>query len=266
MISIIIGHRENGIERKENLEFLLQYYKNLLQQENFNYEIIIVEQDEIQKVRDSLFIYNKGLYNRSWGFNIGVKHAKYENILCIDNDIILPQDTFFNGLQQVINNKTVYVPYEWFIDFTKEQTKKFKEDINFNFKREELNERYGWTDSVHQFKYGGCFFVNKNFYLEVCGMEESCEGWGCEDESWFFKYSKILEPKGLDWNPRSKICSIYHLYHERTNMLWVRDQMFYKNNCKLMEKIRSMEIDDLLRYIEECRSIYFNENKYKIDK
>ncbi len=263
MISVIIGHRENSIERKENLEFLFNYYNEFLKKKVSIYEIIIVEQDEIQKFKNSLFIFNKGLYNRAWGFNIGVKYSQYENILCIDNDIILPEDTFINGLKSIIEEKTVYVPYENFIDLSKDQTKIFKQTLNFNFKKEELNERYGWVDSNHQFKYGGCYFTNKNFYMESGGMEENQRMYGAEDETFFFKYSKILEPLGKNWNPRSKIHSIYHLWHERVNYVWLRQQQDYQNNCKLLEKIRSMKYENLLKYIKEIKKVYFNENKYK---
>jgi predicted glycosyltransferase involved in capsule biosynthesis len=273
MISIVIGHKQNSEERKDNLKFLINYYNNMLIKEKIEFEILIVEQDVSSKIDFPIkngrvfFCYNNGEYNRAWSLNIGVVNSKYDSVLCLDNDIILPLDTFLNGLDQINKNKNIYVPYEYFLDMNKDVTSSFKQNLDFNYLKSELRkgitDRYNWVSSDNQYKFGGCFFTNKNFYVSISGMDENCRGWGAEDEAFFFKYSKVLEHYKKDWKPRSKTHEIYHLYHDRINMAWVGQQEFYKKNVSIMEKIRNMSYDNLMLYITEQKKDFGNIYKYR---
>ena len=273
MTSLVIGHKQNSEERKNNLQFLIKYYNNILEQEKIEFEIIIVEQDLKSKIDFPIkngrviFCYNDGEYNRAWSLNIGVVNSKYDNVLCIDNDIVLPTNTFLNGLNQINITKNIYVPYEYFLDINKQVAENFKMNLDFSYLKSEFKkgviDRYNWVSSDQQYKFGGCFFTNKNFYISIAGMDENCRGWGAEDEAFFFKYSKILEHHKKDWKPRSKFHEIYHLYHDRVNMSWVGQQEFYKKNVEIMEKIRNISYDNLIDYIEGQKKDFANIYKYR---
>jgi hypothetical protein len=269
-LSLIIGHRENSEERKNNLEFLISYYNRILK--NTNYEIIIVEQDETQKLKLSdnfkhIFAFNKKYYNRSWGFNIGIRNAKYENILCIDNDIILPKKEIEIGLNNLSETK-VFVPYEMFWDMNKEVSDNFKKEQDLvyvfsNTATKKVTERYNGVDSKHQLKFGGAFMVEKSFYLKYPFMVEEFEQYGAEDENSMFIYSKILLNMKKDTQPRNRFGNMFHLYHERIDYVKLREDKDYQKNCILMERNRSLSYEQTINYINSYKDKIGNIFKYE---
>ena len=91
-VSMIINHRNSSVDRQENLLSIISYFKNCC-------EIIVVEQDDNSKISlpndiKHIFIKNSGLFNRSWGFNVGVKSANFDKLCFNDNDIIMNLDDF----------------------------------------------------------------------------------------------------------------------------------------------------------------------------
>jgi hypothetical protein len=281
-ISLVINHRQNSEERKDNLFHLLKYYDNLFQKiKEHEFEIWIIEQDTSSKIQSMLcsikntipiisqLCYNNGEYNRSWSANVGAKLSNADIMIYVDNDIIIPEDTLVNSLNK-LNGKDqhgfdydILVPYENFIDLNLEQTRIWKQTGKYIFSNQSC--RYG-TDSNHIVKVGGCFITKLKFYFSIGGMDEDCRGYGAEDDSFYYKYSRVLEHDHRDWRPRNKINNIYHLYHERLDVGWIRNQEFYRKNCEVMNNVRTMKFEDLIKYINDNKDKIGNINKYKDEK
>jgi hypothetical protein len=198
--------------------------------------------------------------------NIGIMNVKYQNVLHVDNDIIIPKKELEIGLENIIRNKNIFFPYEWFWDLSEDVTKKFKCNLDFNYletqKHAGLIERYGNDGSGQCVKAGGCYFTNKDFYMSIAGNEEQQFGYGAEDDAWHEKVRIILQYENKWSYTRNYMGNIYHLYHKRTDYVWLREQKFYKDNCIIMKKIINMNYEELLKYIEECKKTFFNPDKY----
>ncbi len=94
--SYIITHRENNVTRRNNLNFVLKWITSI---EN-DIEIILVEQDSERKIDQRtlppnckyVFAYNKDLFNKSWGLNVGFRNSTGKAIAIADNDVIIDRD------------------------------------------------------------------------------------------------------------------------------------------------------------------------------
>jgi len=282
-ISLVICHRQNSEERKENLFYQLKYYDRTFNeimrvQPNLKFDIWIIEQDthtRIDKLQQQVklsipfitqFCYSDKEFNRSWGMNVGVNLSHADICLCSDNDIILKKETILKSLQTLISGKDKFnFPYEvlWcyenFIDLNPEQTKIWKKTGQLDFPNQVC--RYGRPSSQIN-KVGGCYFVKRNFHLSIGGMDEKMRGWGCEDDEYYYRISRVLESQKRDWNPRLNH-NIYHLFHERVNLEAIRIDPLYKKNSEIMNATCTMPFNELLCHIEEMKKDLGNPYKYK---
>lgn len=281
-ISLVICHRQNSEERKENLFYQLKYYDRTFNeimrvQPNLKFDIWIIEQDthtRIDKLQQQVklsipfitqFCYSDKEFNRSWGMNVGVKLCCSDIVLCSDNDIILKKETIISAIKKLVSEKdkfgfpfSVLVPYEQFLDLSPEQTKIWKKTGQLDFPNQVC--RYGRPSSQIT-KVGGCYFVKRDFHLEIGGMDERMEFYSAEDDEYFYRYSRILEHQGRDWKPRL-IHNMYHLFHTRIDLDYVRKHPLHKKNCDMMNLTCTMPYEDLLKHIEEMKKDLGNINKY----
>ena len=95
--SIIFNIKTNNVNPNlmDNFLYTLKWFMKYFP--TTDYEYIIVEQDEEEKIKLSdelkikkIFLYNPHIFNRGWGYNVAIKHYITTKIavLC-DTDIIL---------------------------------------------------------------------------------------------------------------------------------------------------------------------------------
>ena len=207
--SIIISYKESGEDRKNNLKRLLNYLSWLLTPD---FEIVLVEQDTESKIDwlneikkheyiNHVFVKNDGIFNKGWGYNIGVKESKGDYLIFNDSDMFIKLDSY-NFALNLLNQFDVVNPYKAIYYLDTENTEKFI-NMNYNFGIININKPL----SVFVIT-GGIFLMKKNKYLEIKGFDEDCYGYGHEDDILDVKIKKM----GLSIQTIND--SAIHIYHQ----------------------------------------------------
>jgi predicted glycosyltransferase involved in capsule biosynthesis len=248
-VTIILGYRKSLPDKESNLNFVLAYYTK-------NYpksEIIVVEQDITPKFKREgvkhIFVYNSGLYNRSWSFNIGMNHAKNEKILFADIDCFFGVD--ISPIANKLNQYDVVIPFTEFYQLDKHSTLRTKAN---SFESPLMVEQILYVNAG-----AGVLFANKSKVKEIGGWSEEFEGWGGEDDVFSIKVKHKLTYIQTQ-NP------LFHLYHERNNSVSSNGHEKYEQNRKLaLEIVPRMNSKQLDEYIEEGKiNNVGKEDKYKV--
>lgn len=239
MLSYIINHRGKTGFRLENLIFLVNYLNNFK-----NIEIIIVEQDSESVLSNlkfpnnckHIFIKNSGLFNRSWGFNVGYKYSTNEYLAFGDNDVVITKDAYDKSIILLQQNKVVN-PYSSIVDTTTQEANLIRQTNSLlSIKRE---GRRGINFC------GGLVFFTKQMFEQIGGWDEDFRGWGGEDNALtFYKIPLILGKECME-----EIDSVgYHLWHER-NVNDTFQQKNYKNNINKLDWYKKALNSDIINSI-----------------
>ena len=169
----------------------LKYFKKtippILKLDYPNYEFVIVDNGStdrsiqfIKKFKRIKLIENKKNLGYSEGKNIGVKKAKGEYILLLDNDILINnKEKFIKNLIKNYNKKTAFIQV-LFRDYNKIKTKYYgvsNSCYGANLHKKEISfDKF--LDSGKEFieinsPCGGCIFFKKEKWLKVGGFDAS---------------------------------------------------------------------------------------------
>ena len=229
-VSYIIGFRQSSVDRLLGLKFVLTW----LYYHFPELEVIIVEQDNESKLTLELppnctkyFIYNPGLYNRSWAFNYGVRHTDKDLLAFADSDMFITKEDYIasfkaNEVFEVVNPNGLHA-------VNVENAK--VENLSFV----EKDRKYLWTIAA------GLILMQRNSFYKIGGWDERFEGWGGEDNEMSHVILNSLSVKGYDFN-------IYHIDHNRS-ALDGNNQPQYLKNHSLSEEVTSLVGEGLVRYI-----------------
>jgi len=244
-VSIIIGYRQASADRKLGLQFVLNWLYKYLPE----VEILLIEQDEIQKIDVALppnckyyFTYNPGLYNRCWAFNVGINLTDKKIFAFSDSDMFLSREDYIRAFEacrvfQVVNpnGETVY------------------NIINADpdaLTYEVSEKRKLWTMAA------GLLIMQREAVDLIAGWDERFEGWGGEDDAISHLVYHSLTNKTLD-------CMMYHVDHARS-VLDGKTQPGYLYNRMLFEEITTLSGVSLNRYLAKQRKLpRGNPDKYK---
>ncbi len=256
--SYVITHRESTLDRSNNLNFVLKWVSSL----DMDVEIILVEQDEIQKVDTKklpkfckhVFVYNKGLFNRSWGFNVGFLYSTAKAIAFADNDVIIDQEILADSFTVCLDgyDYDAIKPFDSLIDLTSAESGLIlsgKQSIE-SLKIENRKPRSGIS-------FCSAFTVfRRDAYENLGGFDERFEGWGGEDDA----MSRFKIP--LLQKAYSAEGTAFHLWHTR-----FQDeghlQSNYQNNLKLLQAYTTLSKTDILELCAESRKNFGNPDKYQ---
>ena len=232
--SYIIGYRQACESRRKNFEKVIEN----LEKNKSNFEVIVVEQDETQKLPGNLFYkhifaYNKGLYNRSWAFNIGAKFSESNVLIFADCDIMID----FNDLQEAIEQCKAYDTID-----PKKRVIDYNEDGSLGAIRN------GVVFS------GGIVLINKQAFYKVNGWDEEFVGWGGEDNAMTIKLHRFLTYKRLDFD-------VFHLYHNDRFTSAPRHEMYFRLNEAKWKNLEKMSNEQMIDKYKDV--LIGDENKYK---
>jgi glycosyltransferase involved in cell wall biosynthesis len=191
MIQFLFPYRKDSIERENNLNEVLQFYKSKFPNEKF---LVVEVGDEKTYNGDipSIFQNQPLPHNQSKTINFGIENAT-EDILCIvDSDIILlDYENIRLGQSSILSKRYQYIlPYEHFYDLP-------------NFKRRVGNHQMGGSDGKC---IGGIWMVDRKAFQKLGMMNTKYEGWGSEDD-----YRHYLLSKSVKW--MRFMGTVLHLYH-----------------------------------------------------
>jgi glycosyltransferase involved in cell wall biosynthesis len=248
-VSYIIGHRGNLPQRVRNLGIVLNWLKN------FKYEVILVEQDSVPKVKylsekfniKYFFAKNEGIYNRSWGLNIGYRNATGDIIVCADNDMVMFPKELQDSLLQCTNEEYKCVsPFQYLFDLSNEQTENIVK-----------TNAFGHTGS---YRHGtnlcsGIVAFTRNCFEEMGGWDERLRGWGGEDDAVLIKLNRLgIKHKFIPYN-------CYHFFHERTKYDTHLHEN-YNNNLNILNELNTLDATILKEQTSESFKTCGDINKY----
>jgi hypothetical protein len=119
--SCIILYRHN-IQRWNNLKRILEWLNGFS-----GVEVIIVEQDTHSKIghlnfpAKHIFTKTKMPFNRSWGFNVGLKYVSSKITVFTDCDLIMSPDLFIEGLK-LLETYEMVSPYSSVVDLNPQES------------------------------------------------------------------------------------------------------------------------------------------------
>ena len=246
-ISYIIGYRQSSTDRLTGLKFVLSWLGKYLPE----MEIILVEQDEQPKLDISLpsnckkfFVYNPGLYNRCWAFNVGVKKAGKEILAFADSDMFMSQEDYIRCFEACLMYEAVNPNGNRVINVS--------DTDSGNLSYKELENRKLWTFAA------GIMLMQRQAIEKIGGWDERFEGWGVEDDAITHLIRNVLSNITLN-------CRMYHVDHARSAFDG-STQPNYLFNKKIFEEISTLYGLSLARYLNLAKGENGDELKYSASK
>ena len=228
--SCLITFRDDGKNRLRNLYYVLDH---LCADPEF--EVIIVEQDVSPIVDDSKlppgsiykFVFNPGLFNKSWGLNIAANLSHGEILIVHDADMVCEIEALRHTADQVGPQIDAANPYDMLIDLSQRETDLLLQgDPSLDIQRtsNEINRLYAGESPPFC---GGIFIIRRDFFYSIGGMDERFRGWGGEDDE------ISIRIRANTTKIRSTLNQIaYHLWHPRMTDSVSRDPSpYFRNLC-----------------------------------
>lgn len=255
--SYIITWRQAGDPaRRRNLEIVLAWLSRL----DLG-EIIIVEQDVAPLLGDLppasalrvAFAYNPGLFNKSWGFNVGARLARMPVLAFADADVLcatLPQAAA--GLR---TGAAAIRPFDGVVDLTEDEARILAADpaviARSDFgqappSRRQIGENLPFC--------GGLVLFQRDFLSLLGGWDERFEGWGGEDDAMDLKLRRGAVPHRLIEGARG-----FHLPHRRA----MPDHPHYATNLALLAELQTLPEEALHRLCEVTWQLAGNRERHR---
>lgn len=243
--SYIIGYRKNN-NREKNLESVLEWLNE--NRINNNFEIIIVEQDIEKKCSfkncKHIFVYNKNVYNRSLGFNVGALKSNSEVLIFADCDILMKWENLMNSVEhcktywEAINPKG-----QWFdLSISQFDVKKDIKDFPFS-----LRKGFNFCS--------GITLMRKEAFFKINGWDEDLRGWGAEDNIMSIKIQKMLDRYKTIKFP------IFHLHHQINEQDIFDQKLKYELNSKHEFFNENMEKINIIKNLDKNQLFDYYKNK-----
>jgi len=256
----IITYRASGDRaRRANLEAVLRWVRL-----HAFAEVIVVEQDAARTLGDlpsfptlrSLFAYNPGPFNKSWGFNVGVRASKSSLIAFGDADVLCP--ALPAAVAAARSGAPVVRPFSKMIDLDDAQSDRLRADLSC------LDDRRFAADGIDRVEKGeivpmcgGLVLFQRQALAIVGGWDERFLGWGGEDDVMDVKAQRAgLHGVVLKDSPG------FHLAHRRLISTIAMDPLFH-NNRALLRQLRAMPDEALRRMCEVTQQLAGNPDMHR---
>lgn len=228
----IISYRHSS-ERLNNLKRTLEWINAFS-----GGEIILVEQDKHSKIKDiklpcrHIFLKSNMPFNKSWGFNVGLKYANSNVIVFGDSDLIMDPQEFIKSVR-LLDQYEMVNPYNSVIDLNPQESNASLDQIM------KINRPgRGETDIQKVPLCGGICIFRREAIHKIGGWHEDFIGWGGEDD-----FQSVKVKAFLNWYENQAKC--YHIYHDRL----APDMKWYQRNLQLLQKLSPMAKEELQKVI-----------------
>lgn len=246
-ITYVIGYR-HSMDRFMNLKKVLEWVLSFS-----NIDIILVEQDSSPKIEHLfnhgryIFVKNEGPYNRSWAFNVAIKHNRNPIIAFGDSDLIMRPENFVEAVNQ-LKEYDVVSPYSSVLDLTPEEN-----NLSFADLLRITRPGRGETDNQKINLCGGLVIFRTDAIYKIGGWAENYfVGWGGEDDFQTYKVKKL----GLTWKEMPHKC--YHFYHQKQNI----DQKAYMQMIATLNQLMNLDEAKLQMHVNSSLPKIGMLNKY----
>ena len=184
-------------------------------------------------------------FHKTRYFNELLSKCNTDVVSAYDIDVLLPISTYLKAEKMCKSEYDLVYPFGFGTqeNQVKWQKKVFASDelvsdfLNQNFDFS-IFENHSQKDRA---QWGHALFFKRKSYIEG-GMEnENFKAWGPEDEEKHYRFPKLGYNVGrvIDW--------VYHLEHSRGDDS-ERTNIYFHDNLKLMEDIRSLSEEELRNY------------------
>ena len=230
--TFIIGYK-HSTDRLNNLKRTLDWINGFS-----GSQVLLIEQDSHSKIShfnlrcEHIFVKSKMPYNRSWAFNIGMKYAKSNIIVCGDSDLIMNPEDFIQGLK-LLDQYEMVSPYNSVVDLTPQENNLPIENI-FSIDRSGRGELDHQKINIS----GGISMFRKDALRKIGGWSEDFIGWGGEDDFQTVKVENFL----THYENKAKC---FHFHHGRSPI----NQQSYQQRLQMLQKMKSWTKDEMVRYI-----------------
>ena len=244
LYSYILPFRDDGGGRLDNLFAVLEWIAPLERT-----QFLIVEQDKescpgtasLPASVEHLFLFNPGPFNKSWGFNVGVKESRGEVLALADADILVDTNVVQACFDECREKFDAINPFSNLIDLDAERTEAFRHNGDLIAQQHEVMNR-DYKGEYLCFC-GGIYVIRKSSYLRLGGQDERFLGWGGEDDAMSVKISLLNQTA----TNRSGLA--YHLFHEPPSAQVQNDPDYHRNIRLLQEyhRIPRQRLESLCR-------------------
>lgn len=259
--SVIMTYRGAGDPlRQANLAAVLAWWARFPA-----LELIVVEQDDAPRLCGplphpavrTLFAYNPGAFNKSWGLNLGARHASAAWLLFADADVLLGA-ALPAALAQTASGAQAIKPYRRLIDLSPAQSEHVRRG-EFDVlpprgaeaapDREGLGERLAFA--------GGAILLARGAFYALGGWDERFRGWGGEDDALSYRLERARLP-AIELDVRPAV----HLHHARPAAS-PQAHPHYADNLALLRRYRDCSDAELARMAEVQRQLLGERDKYR---
>lgn len=231
--------------------------------------VILVEQDFAPALPAQLphpnlrttFVYNPGGFNKSWGFNVGVRLSATPLLLFTDADLVLTNGWLAAHAVLAQRQALAAKPYRHWLDLDAEETARL---IQNQETPAALSQRLLAAGTRHRESRGefppfcaGAFFITRDAFAQLGGWDERFVGWGAEDDAFSYRLERARIPAAqVDEAP------VLHLFHPRAVDAAVQSGQ-YQQNRWLLDRYRDMDDARLLRLAEVQSQVFGYAEKYR---
>ncbi|MGH8712947.1 MAG: galactosyltransferase-related protein [Casimicrobiaceae bacterium] len=255
--SYILTYRDDGgAERRANLRAVLRWLEL-----RPRLEVIIVEQDSAPRLdlpavagRRTLFGYNPGPFNKSWGFNVAARQTSRRLLVLADADVLVG-DALDQAIELCRGGADAAKPYRRIVDLDAEESRRVRGGESDFAPQRGVGvppDRQGQQEFV--VFAGGLFVIARDCYWRLRGCDERFRGWGGEDDAMTIKLQRA-GARLAECGERPAL----HLWHPRGAPA---AHAHYAANRQLVADYRTYGDDEFARLCEVQRQIIGNPHKY----
>jgi hypothetical protein len=235
-LSAVVSH--GGEERLPHLGATLA---NLRQCQGVD-EIIVVDMgsspfaEEIARhwADKYIFIRNDAVFERARSLNIGTILARYDLVLWLDNDLIMPLDFIVRAVSEMRATELDYlIPYTRIDCLSEADSKAVMQGV-----RNPADCPVAQVFVPLRPAYGAAGIVKRSFVLAYGGISEQFRGWGGEDDAWWYK-ATLLGRAGVT---QQRDQYLYHLFHINSGSYVKQKESnpYYNRNVAVLKEISSV--------------------------
>jgi predicted glycosyltransferase involved in capsule biosynthesis len=196
----------------------------------FDFEVIIIEQDTIQKLDpESLketnsrvkhkFVKSGHLFNRAWGFNVATKFTDSDILFYADADTIMNPEEILKSVS-LFDTYQCISPFLSLIDLPLHITNRI------DIPKFDYNNTYGLPIRGGINMCSNIVGFTREGINKVNGWDERFEGWGGDDDIQSIKSQELLKCLIMP-------TTAYHLHHSRSTLNGTNQHPNYTRNLHL---------------------------------
>jgi hypothetical protein len=259
--SIVLTYRQcANSSRKANLLAVLQWLATYPA-----IDVVVVEQDAYPTLTHELphprcrvvFAYNPGPFNKSWGFNVGVRQTNATVLVFSDADLIVPE-TLPKAVQLCLKGYGMVKPYRRLYDLTEDESEAVRSGQG-EAGNLDLPGRVPGRSAIgeHLVLCGGMFAMRRDAFASLGGWDERFSGWGGEDDAMTYKVQRRrLSTVELDET------AALHLWHPRPHADTM-GQPHYLRNKEIFASYKRLSDQSYDRLIEVQQQLFGHREKYR---